>query len=203
MNRQKIKKNKSSGFTLTEVLVVAAVLSVLMFVVVGLVISLIEKPKSQLAAMDNIDQARFVSSVFTNEIRAAAYGTYPIIQAQDSEIIFYSPIGASEGNINKIRYYVSDNILYKGVVSPPSVTEIVKPVLTAIANGAEPVFYYYSGDYDGNGTAERLSTPANVNNIKFVEINLIVKKQITSQDTSAFFLKAGATIRILKNNLGN
>jgi len=189
--------------TLVEILVAITILSLLFFVVAGLLIGIIEKPKSQLIAMDNVDQARFVSSSFTNEIRAAAYGTYPITEAKDSEIIFYSPIGASAGGINRIRYYIAGDILYRGVIAPPSVTESTMAVLTGISNGATPLFYYYGDDYDGNGNGVALSTPANVNNVKFVEINLVVKKQTTLQDTSTFSLKSGATIRILKNNLNN
>ena len=203
MNKQKIKINKSSGFTLAEMMVAIGVFSILLFVIVGLLISIIEKPKSQLIAMDNIDQARFVSSAFTNEIRAAAYGTYPITLANNSEIIFYSPIGAASGSINRIRYYISGDVLYKGIIAPPSTTEATKAILPGISNGGTPLFYYYGDDYDGNGNGVALSTPANVNNIKFVEINLIVKRQVTPQDTSTFSLKAGATIRILKDNLSN
>jgi len=202
MNKKQ-PKNKSAGFTLPEVIVAVAILSLLMFVAVGLLIGIIERPKAQLIAMDNIDQARFVSSSFTNEIRAAAYGTYPITEAKDSEIIFYSPIGATAGKINKIRYYVDGGVLYKGVVAPPSATESITSVLTGISNGDTPLFYYYGDDYDGNGNGVALSTPANVNSIKFVEINLIVQKNTDAQDTSTFSLKAGATIRILKDNLNN
>lgn len=177
------------------------IFSVIAFVVVDLLISVIEKPKSQLTAMDNTDQARFVSARFVDEIRAAAYGTYPIVEAQDSEIIFYSPIGAGTGSINRIRYYIDGNILYKGVIAPPGTTESVRSVLTGISNGETPLFYYYGDDYDGNGNGIALSTPANVNNVKFVEINMIVKKQTTQQDASTFSLRAGAAIRILKDNL--
>jgi type II secretory pathway pseudopilin PulG len=198
------KKNKKSlGFTLSETVVAISIFSVLIFIVSGLLISTIEKPKTQTALMDNIDLARFVSSAFTNEIRAAAYGTYPIVMANDSEIIFYTPIGAESGKINRNRYYVDGEVLYKGVISPPSATESIKPILDGISNNDTPLFYYYGSDYDGNGNGVALATPANVNNIKFVEINLIIKNQTTSQDTGTFSTRAGATIRILKNNLSN
>lgn len=197
------RNNKSQGFTLVETIVAITIFSALIFIVSGLLISTIEKPKTQTALMENIDIARFVSSGFTNEIRAAAYGTYPIVQAKDFEIIFYTPIGAESGKINRNRYFIEDGALYKGVISPPSSSESISLILDGISNNSTPLFYYYGSDYDGNGNGDALTTPANVNNIKFVEINLIVKNQTTSQDTGTFLVKAGATIRILKDNLNN
>lgn len=165
MDQQKFKINKLSGFTLIEVIIVVTIFSVLMFVAADLLITIIEKPKAQLNAMSNIDQARFAASTFTNEIRAAAYGTYPLIEASDSEIIFYSPIGASQGSINKIRYYASGQTLYKGVIIPVNgvynpVTETVSAVLTGLSNGTDPLFFYYDGSYDANGTSLLLICPS-------------------------------------------
>ena len=200
--------SRSAGFTLLEIIISIFIFSVLIFAVASLLISIIQNPKSQLTTMDNIDQARLVSSRFVNEIRAAAYGSYPLIEANNSEIIFYSPIGASAGNINRIRYYISDSTLYKGIIVPvngiynPS-TEVATPVLTGLSNGTDPLFYYYNDDYDGIASTTPLSQPVNVTEVRFVKINLIVQYQITNQDVSTFSLNAGGAIRILKNNLAN
>lgn len=198
-----LTKNQSAGFTLPEMIVVIGVLSLLVFVVGGLLVGIIEKPKGQLIAMESVDLARFISSTFTNEIRAAAYGTYPIVEAKDSEIIFYTPIGASIGSINRVRYYITDGVLYKGIIAPPSTSESVTAILSGVVNASTPLFYYYGDDFDGNGNGVPLVTPANVNEVKFVAINLIVQKEATSAGVSTFTLKAGATIRILKDNLNN
>ena len=206
----KIKKSTYafSGFTLIEVVIAVAIFSILIITVASLLISLMQNPQWQMTAMDNIDRARFVSSGFTNEIRAAAYGSYPLIEANNSEIIFYSPVGSFSGNINRIRYYVAGNNLYKGVIVPvngiynPS-SEVITLVLIGLSNGTDPLFYYYGGSYDGNANASPLLQPVNVNQVKFVKINLIVQRQTTAQDTSTFSLNVGATIRVLKNNLSN
>lgn len=200
------KTNRLKGFTLVEVMVAVAIFSVLMFVVTGLLLSIIQNPKLQLSAMSNIDQARSVASKFTNEIRAAAYGTYPLTEANDSEITFFSPIGAATGNINRIRYYTQNNVLYKGVIVPINgaynpASEVLTPVLI-VQNASVPLFYYYNGDYNASGTGTALLNPVNVNDVKFVEINLIVQNP-ENTGNSTFNLKSGAAIRILKNNLRN
>ena len=196
----------SKGFTLIELIAAVSIFSVLIIVAASLLISLMQNPQLQMTAMDNIDQARLVSSQFVNEIRSAAYGSFPLIKAQNSEIIFYSPVGASSGNINRIRYYIFGSAVYKGVIIPVNgiyniSEEVVTLVLTSLSNGGDPLFYYYDGSYNGNGSP--LSQPINVNQVKFVKINLIVQRQTTEQSTSTFSLNAGAAIRVLKNNLSN
>jgi|SRR3989338_1365041 len=197
-----------TGFTLVELIISIAIFLVLIIGAANLLVSIIQNPKAQLAAMDNIDRARFVSSNFINEIRAAAYGSYPLIEAENSEIIFYSPVGASSGNVNRIRYYVSGDTLYKAVIVPVNgiynlSSEVVTPVLTSLSNGGDPLFYYYNGSYNGVANITPLSQPVNVVQVKFVKMNLTVKKQITAQDASTFSLNAGTAIRVLKNNLSN
>ena len=198
----------SKGFTLIEVVIAVSVFSGLIIIVASLLINIMQNPQLQMAAMDNIDRTRFVSSQFTNEIRAAAYGSYPLIGAENSEIIFYSPVGAGAGNINRIRYYISGNNLYKAVIVPVNgiydiSEEVITLVLTGLSNGTDPLFYYYGGDYNGSQSSVPLSQPVNVSQVKFVKINLIIQKQTTAQSAGTFSLNAGAAIRVLKNNLSN
>jgi hypothetical protein len=134
-------------------------------------------------------------------------GSYPLSQAGGSQIIFYSNIGASGNNANRIRYYVSEDTLYKGVTIPTGnplgynlSLETIKPILTGLLNGVSPLFYYYTGDYDGGGT--ELLQPVNINQAKFVRINLIVEEQSLT-GSSNFTLSAGVAVRALKNNLSN
>jgi len=211
MGKKNLKKNNSGGFTLLEMVIAITIFSTLMFVVSSLLLSIIKNPEAELSAMSTIDHARMVSTNFTNELRGASFGSdgaYPLGQAGDSQIIFYSNIGASGNNINRIRYYILGNTLYKGVTTPSvgpliydPASESVKPILNGVMNGAVPVFYYYNGDYDGAGT--ELSQPINVNQAKFARINLSVKEQSSSDNNSIFDLNAGVAIRSLKDNLSD
>jgi prepilin-type N-terminal cleavage/methylation domain-containing protein len=203
--------NKSRGFTLLETVIAVSIFCILMFVLSSLLISIMKNPGTDLSALSSIDRARMVSSAFTNEIRSAMFGndgSYPLSQAANSQIIFYSNVGASGSNANRIRYYVSGDTLYKGVTIPTGnplsynlSSETVKPILKGLVNGASPLFYYYTGDYNGDGV--ELSQPVNVNQAKFVKINLMVNQQSSPDGDVNFTLSAGIAIRALKNNLSN
>lgn len=211
MKTKNFRQNKSRGFTLIEVLVSMAIFSVLLFAVTSLLLSVVQNPQRELNSMGNIDQAKTVVSTFVNELRGAVTGndgSYPINQAGDNQIIFYTNYGGSGTIVNRIRYYISGNTLYKGVVVPTGSpltynisSEVVRAVMTSVSNGSAPIFYYYNGNYNGTGSA--LSQPVNVNQVRFVRINLMVKNQTTSHDNSTFPISDGATIRNLKDNLGN
>jgi len=169
---------------------------------------LFKNPKAELSVMDNIDKARFVASTFNNEIRAAAYGSFPLVTPGDSTIVFHTTVGATSGTINRVRYYLQDGILYKGVTPPTSGTynpanEVITEALSGVTNGTTPVFYYYNGNYDGNDTNNPpLAQPVNVNDVRFVKINLMVSNGANAQDTTSFSINTGSAIRSLKDNLG-
>ncbi len=201
------QKKLSAGFTMIEIIVAISITAIFVISASQLLVSLLKNPKSELTTMDSIDQARFVVRVFTNEIRAATYGTYPILTAGNYEVAFFTTVGAASNTINKVRYYLDGTVLYKGVTPPTAGTynpanEAVTSVLSGVNNGASQVFSYYDGDYDGiEGTHPPLTQPVNINQIRFVKINLSLYKQGSSGAT--FNLSSGATIRSLKDNAGD
>jgi hypothetical protein len=70
-----------------------------------------------------------------------------------------------------------------------------------IANQGTPLFTYYDGNY--NGSTNALSQPINANLVRFVKINLMVLHNNQDQSQSSFSITAGASIRSIKDNLGN
>ena len=203
-----INKN---GFTLIELLVSMVIFAGLMFVADNLLISVLQNPQQYTIAMDNVEHSKMVAATFVEELRNASTGndgSYPLSQAGDSQIVFYTKFGSTGTAVDRIRYYFSGSTLYKGVIVPTGsplsynlAAEVVKPIITVISNGPNPVFYYYDGNYGGSGTP--ISQPVNINNIKFAEINLLVQSQLSKTSTSSFPITAGAAIRNLKDNLGD
>jgi len=201
----------AEGFTLMETLVVIAIYSAVIGGVITLLTTVIRTPNQQLRAADNIDQARKVISIFTNEMRNAMHGndgSYQITSAGDAQVVFYSGYSATGMNVLRIRYFLSGDTLYKGVVTPTGsplaynlLSEVVTPVQYNLANGFTPVFYYYNDSYDG--ATSPLVQPVSLTQVKFVKINLVVKKQSSAEDTSTFVIEGGTAIRSLKTNLGN
>jgi len=200
-----------TGFTIIELVVTISIFTILVFGASVMLTNIFSNSQWYTASITNIDQINSAMSVFTNEIRdatAGSDGSYAITEASDFEIVFYSNFGGDNSVVKRIRYFISEGKLYKGVVIPSGnplsynlSNESTSALITGIANGSSPAFYYYNGDYDGAQSA--LSQPININQIRFVEISLLVPNRINASDTSTFSVSAGATIRALKDNLGN
>lgn len=201
----------SKGFTILEIVVVVAIVSVLALEIGFLFITAFSGSNQQFSALENIDNARIVSSRFINEIRSAVPGvdgSSAIILAGDTEIIFYSSRVGPGTSVKRVRYFVSDNILHKGVVvsgGNPLFYDLESEKVTLVQRdlslGGNPLFYYYDGDYDGETGA--LVQPVNINDIRFVRINLEVLKQTIRGSEDTFSVSIGATVRSLKDNLGD
>jgi len=205
------RNNNSLGFTAVEVIISVSVGILLMLVAADLLVSVVSNPTSQMASLDSIEQAKTVVSVFVDELRSSAVGndgSYPVTLAQENEIIFYSKFRTTGNAVNRVRYYFSDGVLYKGTTIPTGLplsydldSEVVRPVVTNVLNQGSPVFYYYDGNYNGSG--QELSQPVNINQIRFAKINLIMENLTSKQSQSTFPISGGAAIRNLKDNLGN
>lgn len=199
-----------NGFTLIEALIAITIVAGLMFVVSSMLIAVFSGSKQQYSALSNVDNARVVSSRFVNEVRSAVPGvdgSASISAAGDLEIIFHSPDKAT-GLINRIRYYVSGNELYKGVVVPTGNplaynmgSESISLVQQDLTLNGTPLFYYYDGGYWGGGSP--LVQPVSIPSIRFVRINLMVLKQTQQSSDSLFSLSTGSAVRSLKSNLGD
>jgi len=207
----KIIYRKQSGFTLVETLLTIFIFGLLMMGTTLMIKDIFGVSEQQNGILSNTNQATIISSTFVNELRNATYGadgSYPINQAGDNQIIFFSTAPKVNGTISKVRYYISNNTLYKGITNPAGSplsyvgqNENITTLSTQMSMGANPLFYYYDGSYDGNGNP--LGQPININVVRFVKINLIVLKKITATSNGTFTVTAGTSVRNLKDNLGN
>ena len=184
--------NKTRGFTIIEAIVVVSIFNVLMFALIAMLLNIFQAPKAETAAINQIDQARAVSNKFITEIRSAiscAGGASPIESATDNQVIFCIDSRRLDINpqldIDKIRYYVTGSVLYKGVTSPSfngsgyvyTSAEQIKAVLSnldTISN--DPIFYYYSNTYDGSGNPMPQPITA-MASVQFIKISLPIVKQ--------------------------
>lgn len=202
--------SNSKGFTIIELMVVVGLIALLFVVASNLLVNVLFGSKQQFLAMTNVDQSVSVASKFTNDLRNAtngADGSFPIYIADNNQFIFYSNVG-NVANPIRVRYYLSGTTLYRGIIVPTGsplvynlTSEAISTVQTDVVNGATPVFTYYDGDYTGIETA--LAQPANVNDIKYTKMTLIILKQSQTGSSNTFSVTAGGVIRNLKENLGD
>ncbi|MEI8337751.1 MAG: prepilin-type N-terminal cleavage/methylation domain-containing protein [bacterium] len=204
-------KKVSAGFTIIELILAMFIATIIMAGATGFFKNIFQTSKDQVLLLNNLDSARIALLKFTDEIRNSTYGndgSYPINSAGNSQVVFFTSSGGSTTTSKRVRYYLSGTTLYKGVVMPsgsPSVynlsSEAISNVATGIQNGSSTLFYYYDGNYAGSSTP--LAQPVNINQIKFVTMNLILNRQNNNVASSTYNISGGANIRNLKINLGN
>lgn len=196
------------GFTLIEIMVSIAVFTMLGVGVVMLISNAIGTSNKVGVLSANADQARKISFQMMNELRNAvtsSTGTYALGSVADQAITFYSNVD-SDAAIERIRYYISDGKLYRGLLKPTGsplayveANETLQVVQDNVANGATPLFYYFDDSYDGTGSA--LTSPVTITQVKLVRLNLLITNVAGVDNTNFFTVTASGSIRSLKDNL--
>ena len=200
---------KRNGFTLLEVVVTVGIFSLISVGIIALVSAVLVNSSKQGNLLANNDQARKVAFNLMTEARNAqisANGSYALATASAQQLIFFSSVN---GSINRINYFIQNGVLKKGVTipsgNPPSYNlaqEIIIIVQNNIANGVNPLFYYYDDTYNGV-SGNPLTQPVNVTKIKFITINLSVYNLAGLANTSSYTVTSSGAIRNLKTNLSN
>lgn len=186
------------GFTLAETLVVIVIVTVVGLAVTRLITFFYTSNAYVFQQTSALDSAhRGVEYAFLN-IREASYGddgSYPVAQAATSSITFYADVD-NDGPIEKIRVYLAQGSLYRGVTnsagSPPTYTgqtESVSTIATNVVNAtSSPIFRYFTT------AGTELTTPINVSDIASVSTELSVDLN-PSKAPDIFTLRASATLR--------
>ena len=198
-------KNKKRAFTLLETLFGVAI-----FILIVGVLTLFSRNvwvyNSFISAgFINADAGRQIFKTMVSEIRTASTadtGVYMISQATVSSFTFYSDID-SDGLKEKVRYFLVNTTLQKGVIKPTGAILSYNPLNETISTLAidvtsASIFTYYDKNYDG--TTAPLSFPVNVSDIRLVKITIMLDKDPNSSPVPMTF-STQVSIRNLKDNL--
>jgi len=202
------KKNQEAGFSIVEMMVVIFGFTLIIGGLLTLFSGIFTTSNQQLGLLSDTDQARKLAFSIANELRNAQLGqngSYVLDTAATSTLIFYSNADI-DASIERIRYFVQNGQLWKGVVDYNGTvydtsTEKTYLVQSNLANGANPVFYYYDGSYIGSSTQSSLAMPVNVVQVKFVKINLQIYNKAGAKKVNTYTVTASGAIRNLKTNL--
>jgi prepilin-type N-terminal cleavage/methylation domain-containing protein len=117
---------------------------------------------------------------YLRSARQSDNGSYPIISANDNDLVIYSDYNR-DGITERLHIYKSNQNILMGVTNPttsmpktyPTADQEVKTIAVRIVNtNSEPIFYYYDKDYAGGTTQLPLETPAAVADIRLLKIHL-------------------------------
>ena len=154
----------------------------------------------QTASLDNARRA-ILDAVRT--LREASYGddgSYPIAAAATSTVTFFGDLD-NDGSVERIRYYLSNGVLYRGVKNsagtPPVYTgqaEATTTVAMYVRNSTStPIFTYYD---DSGAALPAIGT--NVSDIAAVQVSIWIDLNPT-RAPNTFNLAETATLRNLRD----
>lgn len=193
------------GFTLVEIIVSVTLLSLIIIAATSL--------QRDTFYLNNViannlaveQEGRKVLRPIINELRGASpssTGTYPIESASSTAIVFYADTN-NNGNKERIRYFLQDNELKRGVVypsgSPLSYSTSTESISTLIRDvvATTSIFSYYDSAY--TGTSSPLSNPPPITQIRLVKISVPIDKN-GSRPPGMITVSSQVSIRNLKDN---
>lgn len=208
MNKKKL--NNQTGVSLVETLIVIFAFALIMVSLNQFILSGYRAYNYNFQQTAAINEARRGIETMVKEIREAKSGddgSYPLVEAGDSEFIFYSNID-SDSATERVRYFLDGTSLKKGVTEPSgdppqynTANEKVATLSQYVRNGAStPIFTYYNGDWPGDTTHNPLPTLTRLSDTKLMDVKLIINID-PSRPPNNFTLESDTQIRNLKTNL--
>jgi len=199
------KNNK--GMTMIEVLVAIGLFLLLITGVVELMIWGNHGKDVVFEQLSTQNEGRKVVQDFVNDLRranASSIGAYPLETANSQEIVFYSNVDTDNWR-ERIHYFLDGTTLKRSVIKPSgnpltydTSTESALDVVHDVANGSDPIFYYYDQNYQGSDTSS-MSYPIDTAAVRMVGIKLLLEEK-PNVAPAPFSIEAKTDIRNLKSN---
>lgn len=198
------KKNKISGFSLIEILVVMIISSIFIIMSSDFITQGFHSSAFIYEQDLAVQNARKAQNIMVKEIRKAnraENGEYLLDTVLPQTFIFYSDVD-SDGLTEKIRYFLDNNHLKRGVIHAtgtpigyPAGNEEMSNLSSYINNQANPIFLYYDKNnlLIDNPTSHKQS-------VRLIEIS--AKINVTpAKAPKDFNIEVNVQIRNLKDNL--
>lgn len=199
MIRLKTKK----GFTTLEIIVAIGIFMLILIPVMDFVQTIITSQDVMSAEATAQKEARKALEGLVKETRNASVssiGSYVIAEATATSFTFYSDID-SDTYRERVRYFISDTNLNKGVIRPtgnPLIYDVGSEVITTVTHNLtanQQPFSYYDKNYIGTNSA--LTFPVNVTNIRMVKVRLNIDQK-ANRSPEPLTVETQVSIRNLK-----
>lgn len=208
-----LKRRLQTGFTLIEMLVSIAILSMIGLGVVIFQQGVIRNTKVLQSSLIAEMQVRKMLTSFVGEVRVAkpsAAGGYMIESAGTSSVVFYSNIDTAT-DTERVRYYIATatsafggTVLKKGVTKPTGTTynlanEKTQILVHNIKNGTSTALLtYFDSSY--TGTSSALTVPISIPAVRMMKMQIIIDPNAARSPVVKTY-STQVTIRNLKSNL--
>ncbi|MBI2410454.1 MAG: prepilin-type N-terminal cleavage/methylation domain-containing protein [Candidatus Kerfeldbacteria bacterium] len=196
------------GFTIIEMMVVTAIIAMLSVMAAHFLVTGLNIQRFVSEQNDAIAESRKALKTMVSELREtvpADTGAYPIEDATEQEIIFYSDVD-KDNETERVRYFLEGTNIQRGIIEPSGdpleylpENETVTTISHYIQNGSDPVFTYYNQNYPADTSTNPLAEPTNISEIRLVEIRVLTNVDPNRvPDTRE--LEAMVMLRNLKEN---
>ena len=200
---------KHKGFSTIETIVVVGISTLAVGVLFGSVIFFYRSNAYSVEQAFAVESARRGVEVMVRDIREASFsdaGRYPIISIADNELWIYSDTDRDD-DIEQIRFFLDTStesfikVTTNSTGTPQTYTggtSATSIVAYDVRNDIQdmPIFEYF----DELGTQITPSTTANVTDVAFVVVSMVVNIN-PLRLPNEFVLRSSATMRNLKTNL--
>ena len=200
--------NRSSGFTLIEVVTAIGIFTIIAGAVSLFESNIFSYNRSATGSLTTVQDAQVILKTISRDIRMSSQGSdgsYALQTAATNTLQFFSDING-DGLKERIRYSLIGQKLYRTVLVPAgsplaySGTESTSTILTDVVNDSSvPVFSYFDGTYAGSTTGA-LSQPVSVSAVRLIQVSLKLDAD-SKHAVSARTYVADVTLRNLKDNL--
>ncbi len=191
------------GFTLVETVVTVALTAIVGIALLSMISYFYRSNAHLLEATSAVESGNRGLRETLNALREASYaedGAYPVLSAATSSITFYGSLDEDVA-AERIRLYLSDSTLYRGVTNPSGSPlsyegqpEAIDIIATHIRNDVSvPLFRYY------DETGIELLDTIDIARIRSVQVRLEVDIN-PNRAPNIFILEGSATLRNLRTN---
>ena len=198
---------KSQGVTLIEIMTSMFVFVLIISMLITFFNYFFDSYYFAFQGNRSISEAKFVVDRMSAELREtkkSEEGGYPLVIADDQEVGFYADID-NDGETEYVRYFLNGTQLEKGVIEPgvipdvyDPVTETTKVVSDYVANGVDPIFFFYNDSWPEDDVNNPLAAADRILDTRLVEISLRVNVSPNQQED--LDLRTKVLLRNLKTN---
>lgn len=178
------KRNFSQrGLTIVEMLIAIFIFVLMMGGSVYLLSQIYKRYSFSMEQGMSVNETQRAMKIMIEEIRRARQadsGAYPIVSADDFDLVYYSDIN-NDDVTERVHYYFENEVIKKGIAEPsgtppvyPVNDQSVSTIAEHVQNTAdEPLFSYYNSDYPQDQVSNPLAVPVTqVSQIRLVKVDI-------------------------------
>lgn len=197
-------EHKEQGFSLTELIVSVALGSIVTLGVLSFSGDTIRFKSEFDGRLQMLDDARRVVRPMADEIRQAqdsSVGDYAIGQVATNTLVIFSDV-IDNGYREKIRYFVEDKKLKRGVITPEGLplSYLQEEKISTLMDNVEGlIFRYYDQSFVGSPAQGALLHPFPTSDVRMIEIEVIIDDDVNKEPNPLGQISMFAQLRNLKN----